>query len=175
MYFSKNLTRRRTLAKRAGELLVRRYASFAVLLMMLLFAGCEEGQEPEIVNTNFIPVGEWADDYGSYYTITNTRVVYDDGYGYGNFTGSIITANDFSSDSGVLIIEIISSNVGYTVNKFTGVYYKEYTASHVYLANPADKRTYAPIEKDTFAEAQTTFTVDNVDTHVTYWGTGYNK
>ena len=172
MYFSKNLTGRGTLAKRAGKLLVRRYAIFAVLLAMLLFASCEE--EPEIVNTGFIPVGEWTDSYGGSYTITNTSIVYDDGYGYGDFTGSILITNNFTVDSGVLIIKILSSNVGYTINKFTGVYYKEYTGSHVYLANAIDE-SYAPIEKDTLAEAQTTFTVDNVNTHVTYWGTGYTK
>jgi len=167
MYFSKNLTGGRSLAKR--------YASFAVLLVMLLFAGCAEDPEPEfVVNTGFIPVGEWTDDYGSSYTITNTNVVYDDGFGYGDFTGTILIANNFSVGSGVLIIKINSSNVGYTVNKFTGVYYKEYTASHVFLANPIDE-SYAPIEKNTLIEAQTTFTVDNVDTHVTYWGSGYTK
>jgi len=172
MYFSKNLTGRSTLAKRGVELLVRKYASFAVLLAMLLFASCEE--EPEIVNTGFIPVGEWTDSYGGSYTITNTSIVYDDGYGYGDFTGSILITNNFTVDSGVLIIKILSSNVGYTINKFTGVYYKGYSGSHVYLANPINE-SYAPIEKDTLAEAQTTFTVDNVNTHVTYWGSGYNK
>jgi len=174
MYFSKNLTGRSALAKRGVELLVRRYASFAVLLMMLLFASCAEESEPEIENTGFIPVGEWADSYGSGYNITNTSIVYDDGYGYGDFTGSILITNNFTVDSGVLIIKILSSNVGYTINKFTGVYYKGYSGSHVYLANPIDE-SYAPIEKDTLAEAKTTFTVDNVNTHVTYWGSGYNK
>ena len=139
-----------------------------------LFTGCNTEPNPENVDTGFVPAGEWADDYGSSYIITNATVVYDDGFGYGDFTGAILKVSDFSANSGVLIIKIISSNVGYTVDKFTGVYYKEYTASHVYLANPIDE-SYAPIEKDTFAEAQAVFTVDNVDTHVTYWGSGYTK
>jgi len=103
MYFSKNLTGRSTLAKRGVEPLVRKYASFAVLLAMLLFAGCAEESEPEIVNTDFIPVGEWADAFGGSYTITNTSIVYDDGYGYGDFTGSILITNNFTVDSGVLL------------------------------------------------------------------------
>jgi len=140
----------------------------------LLFTGCK--MEPELVSDNagFIPVGEWKSDYGDSYTITDTSVVYDDGFGYGDFTSTILRASDFSADSGVLIIKITSSSVGFTVDKFTCVYYKGYTASHVYLANPIDG-SYAPIEKNTLAEAKNTFTVDNVETHVTYWGSGYNK
>ncbi|WP_461255842.1 hypothetical protein [Treponema sp. R80B11-R83G3] len=168
MYFSKNLTRR------SVGLLVRKYASFVVLLMMLLFAGCEEEPEPEIVNTGFIPVGEWTDGYGGSYTITSTSVVHDDGFGYGDFISTILEANNFSSDSGVLIIKITASNVGYTVDKFTCVYYKDYTASHIFLANPIDE-SYAPIENDTLAEAKATFNFDNVGTHVGNWGSGYSK
>ena len=140
------------------------------LSTVLLFIGCNT--EPENENTGFIPVGEWADSFGSSYTITNTSVAYDDGYG--DFKSTILSSSDFSTDSGVLIIKITSSAGGYTVDKFTGVYYKGYTESHVYLANPIDG-SYAPIEKDTFDEAKKTFTVDNVETHVTYWGSGYNK
>jgi len=153
--------------------LARGVFALAVMLCLstaFLFTGCEE-PDP---GTGFIPIGEWTDDYGSSYTITNTSVVYDDGFGYGDFTGTILGTSNFSADSGVLIIKITSSNVGYTVDKFTGVYYKDYTASHVYLANPIDE-SYAPIEKDTLAEAKNTFTVDNVGTHVTEWGSGYSK
>jgi len=138
----------------------------------LLFTGCNT--EPDPVDTAFIPAGEWADSFGGSYTITNTGVTFDDGFGYGDFTGTISGVSDFSANSGVLIIKITSSTVGYTVDKFTGVYYKDYTASHVFLANAIDE-SYAPIEKNTFDEAKNTFTVDNVGTHVTYWGTGYNK
>jgi hypothetical protein len=159
-----------------GNRKASRSPAFALAVMFclstaLLVTGCNT--EPDHVDTGFIPLGEWGDGYGSY-IITNTDVVFDDGFGYGDFTGIIQIASDFSADSGVLIIKVTSSNVGYTVDKFTGVYYKDYTASHVFLANAVDE-LYAPIEKDTLTEAKKTFTVDNVDTHVTYWGTGYNK
>jgi len=173
MYFSKNLTGRSALAKRGVELLVRKYASFAVLLAMLLFAGCAEESEPEIVNTDFIPVGEWADAFGGSYTITSTTVEFDDGYG-GSFNGSLREAVDFSSGAGVLLVQIFTSVPAGQTGKFIGVYYKDYTVSHVFLANAIDG-SYALILKNTLAEAKTTFTVDNVNTHVTYWGSGYNK
>ena len=160
----------------------RKTFALAVLFCLstaFLFIGCNTDPDPDTVPgpdvyTSFIPVGEWKGDYGDSYTITDTSVVYDDGFGYGDFTSTILRASNFSADSGVLIIKITSSTVGFTVDKFTGVYYKGYSGSHVYLANPINE-SYAPIEKDTLAEAQTTFTVDNVNTHVTYWGSGYNK
>jgi len=182
MYFSKNLTGRSALAKRVRGLFVRKYASFAVLLVMLLFASCEEEPEQEIVNTGFIPVGEWADSFGSGYNITTSSLEYYtadtewEGVTYPgeNIKGSIKEAIDFSSGAGVLLLQITASTTAGQTDKFIGVYYKDYTASHVFLANAIDG-SYALIVKNTLAEAKTTFTVDNVNTHVTYWGTGYNK
>jgi len=156
------------------ELFVRRSAGFIVLLTILLFAGCTE--EPELVDTGFIPLGEWADDFGGSYKISATNLEFDDGYGFDEFKGVIVEANDFSSNSGVLLVQVTSSTTlpeGST-GKFIGVYYKDYTESHVLLANAIDE-SYALIEVDTLTEARNTFTVDNVGTHVTYWGTGYNK
>ena len=179
MYFSKNLTGRSALAKRGVELLVRRYASFAVLLMMLLFASCAEESEPEIENTGFIPVGEWADSFGSGYKITASSLeyytaYYSEEYPGENIKGSIKEAVNFSKDAGVLIVQITTSTTTGQTGKFIGVYYKGYTASHVLLANAIDE-SYALILKDTLAEAEKTFNVDNVSTHVTYWGSGYKR
>jgi hypothetical protein len=143
--------------------------------------GCKEDQEEEA--NGFIPVGEWTDDYGSGYTITNTTVKYftaDSEWGGTTYpgeetSGTIEIAHDFSKNSGVLIIKITNTTAtGLTVGKYTCVYYKDYSSSHVFLANPIDA-AYAPIQKDTFAEAESTFNVDNVDTHVTMWGSGYSK
>jgi hypothetical protein len=150
--------------------------------MMLLFAGCEEEPEQEIVNTGFIPVGEWADSFGSGYKITASSLEYYtadsewEGVTYPGETikGAISEAIDFSSDAGVLLVKITESTTTGQTGKFFGVYYKDYTASHVFLANAIDE-SYALILKNTLAEAKNTFTVDNVDTHVTYWGSGYNK
>jgi len=143
----------------------------------LLFTGCNTEPEPE--DTSFVPLGEWADDYGSGYNITASSLEYytasyGEEYPGENIKGDIKEAIDFSSDAGVLLVQITSCNTATQVNKFFGVYYKDYTASHVFLANAIDG-SYALIVKDTLAEAKNTFTVDNVGTHVTYWGTGYNK
>jgi len=141
------------------------------LSTVLLFTGCIT--EPETEDTGFIPLGEWADSFGGSYTITNTSVEFDSGYGE-TFKGGIKDAVDFSKDAGVLLVQISTSATEGQVEKFIGVYYKGYNASHVFLANAIDE-TYALILKDTLAEAKKTFTVDNVETHVTYWGTGYTK
>jgi len=149
------------------------------LSMALLFTGCEFDNHE---NTGFIPVGEWTDGYGSGYNITGSTLEYYtadtdwEGTTYPGvyMKGNIKEAIDFSSDAGVLIVQITASNTTGQVNKFIGVYYKDYTESHVFLANAIDA-SYDLILKDTLAEAKSTFTVDNVDTHVTYWGTGYVK
>ena len=146
----------------------------------LLFTGCNTEPEPE--DTSFVPLGEWADDYGSGYNITASSLEYYtadtewDGITYPgeNIKGGIKEAVDFSSNAGVLLVQITTSTAEGQEGKFIGIYYKDYTASHVFLANAVDE-TYALIVKDTLTEAKNTFTVDNVETHVTYWGTGYTK
>ena len=152
------------------------------LFTALLFTGCQ--QEPNgFRDVHFIPVGEWTDDWGGGYTITNTTVKYFtadsewEGVTYPGveISGTIEIAHDFSHNSGVLIIKITNATAdGLTNGKYTGVYYRDYTSSHVLLANPIDA-AYAPIQKDTFADAEKTFNADNVDTHVTMWGSGYSK
>jgi len=143
----------------------------------LLFTGCKT--EPESEDTGFIPLGEWADDYGSGYNITASSLeyytaYYSEEYPGESIKGDIKEAIDFSSDSGVLLVQITTSATEGQAGKFFGVYYKDYTASHVFLANAVDE-SYAIIVMNTLAEAKNTFNVDNVETHVTYWGTGYNK
>jgi len=145
-----------------------------------LFTGCNIN--PEHVNTGFIPVGEWKDDYGSGYNITASSLEYYtadtewEGITYPgeNIKGSIKEAIDFSQGAGVLLVQITASTTTEQTGKFIGVYYKDYTSSHIFLANAIDE-SYNIIVKNTLTEAKNTFTVDNVETHVTYWGTGYNK
>jgi len=143
----------------------------------LLFTGCKTDDEHE--DTGFVPVGEWADDYGSGYNITASSLEYytayfSEEYPGENIKGSIKESIDFSHNAGVLIVQITEISTEGQAGKFIGVYYKDYTNSHVFLANAVDA-SYALIVKNTFAEAKKTFTVDNVDTHVTYWGSGYTK
>jgi len=145
----------------------------------LLFIGCNTEPDPETVDTGFVPVGEWADSFGSGYKITASSIeyytaYYSEDYPGENIKGNIKEAIDFSQNAGVLIVQITTSTTTGQANKFTGIYYKDYTSSHVLLANPIDE-SWNLIVKDTLDEAINTFTVDSVDTHVTYWGTGYNK
>jgi hypothetical protein len=150
------------------------------LLTGLLFTGCNT--EPENEDTGFIPLGEGADDYGSGYKITSSSLEYYtaesewEGVTYPGESkkGNIVEAIDFSPGAGVLLIQITESSTTGQEGKFFGVYYKDYTESHVFLANAIDEK-YSIIVKDSLADAKNTFTVDNVETHVTYWGTGYNK
>ncbi|MCL2244245.1 MAG: hypothetical protein FWC03_07230 [Treponema sp.] len=153
---------------------VKRASNFVILALVasFLFLGCPGDDNHE--DTGFVPVGEWSDDFGGSYTITASALEFDDGFGFTEFKGTIAAAVDFSQDAGVLIIKINSSETGITTNDYIGVYYKDYTSSHVFLANAIDV-SFAIIEADTLNEAKQTFTVDNADTHVTYWGSGYTK
>jgi hypothetical protein len=155
------------------------FALFVVfcLFTVLLFIGCSS--DPEEQNTGFIPTGEWTDGYGSGYKITNSTLeyytaYYSEEYPGENTKGSITKAVDFSSNAGVLLIQITESTIDDINDKFIGVYYKDYTSSHVFLANAIDE-SYDLIVKNTLNEAKNTFTVDNVDTHVSMWGSGYGK
>jgi len=148
----------------------------------LLFTGCDKGGD-DFRNDKFIPVGVWSDGFGGHYIITNFTLEYHfpemewegEVFPGGTMKGDILIANDFSPNSGVLLIEITDSDIyGFTVGKFTCVYYRDYTPSHVLLANPIDE-FWAYIEKDTLAEAESLFTADNVGTHVQNWGSGYSK
>jgi len=149
------------------------------LAAIFLFAGCPM-EENEHDDTGFIPVGEWNDGFGSGYNITSSSVeYYSPDYGEDfpaqSFTGNIEKAVDFSNDTGVLIIKIINSeNINLTPNKYTCVYYKDFTSSHVFLANPVDS-SYDSIEVDTLNSALDLFTAGNMNTHVTFWGSGYTK
>jgi hypothetical protein len=156
--------------------------ALAVMLCLstaFLFTGCDEDQDPITEDTAFIPVGEWADTYGGGYKITASSLeyytaYYSEEYPGENIKGSIKEAVDFSKDAGVLLVQITESSTTGQAGKFFGVYYKDYTAAHVFLANAIDD-SWQLIVKNTLAEAKSTFTVDNVGTHVGDWGSGYSK
>jgi hypothetical protein len=145
----------------------RKVFALAVLFCLsvaLLFTGCDQNPDPE--NTGFIPVGEWTSEWDGY-VITKTTVE------YGELKGTIEKAIDFSNDAGVLIIKITASSGDFTVGKYTGVYYSEYTSTSIKLANvwleDSDGDWY-PLEADSLSAAVSLFSVDNVDDHVSYWG-----
>lgn len=146
---------------------------FAVVLLM----GCNDS--PNHNDTGFIPVGVWVgpDGYGDpdRYIITNTTITYDDPWGFNNFSSSIITVINFSSNAGVIIVQVLDDPEpdSYTPGNYTCVYFREYTLSNVKLACPLDAE-WNYIEVDTLIEALNTFTVDNVGNHVGSWGS-YTK
>jgi len=144
-----------------------------LFIFSFLIIGCQD-ETGVHEDTGFIPAGVWSDGFGGSYTITAENLEFDDGFGFTEFKGTIEAAIDFSQDSGVLIIKINSSETGITVNSFIGVYYKDYTSAHIFLANAIDE-SYAVIEVNAINDAKKTFNVDNVGTHVTHWGSGYSQ
>jgi hypothetical protein len=140
--------------------------------MALLFSGCQTDDEE-----GFVLEGVWKAQYDSY-TITKTAVSYlmdnsEWGFPDSILNGSIEKSVKFSDNAGVLIIKVTASTTGNTVGKYTGVYYRDGTKSFIKMGNATDA-SYAPVEKGTLAEAQSTFTVDNVGNHISMWG-DYSK
>jgi len=124
------------------------------------------------VDTEFIPIGEWMSDFDRY-TITDTHVYYVFDMSEWDLpndilTGSIEKAVDFSKNSGVLIIKTSEATYN-TVNKYTGVYYREYKNSSIKIST-AINSDFSPVETDSLNAALSLFTVDNVSTHVSMWG-----
>lgn len=148
-----------------------------VLLAVLMLTGCDPNPHHE--NIGFIPIGEWIgpDDYGEpdKYIITNNKITYVDPWDFNNFSSEITASIDFTSNAGVIIIKILNDPVPDTLtpNKYTCIYYRDYTSTKVLLANPIDTE-FNYIEADTLTEAKNIFTVDNVNTHVLTWGS-YTK
>jgi len=138
--------------------------------------------EDDHEDTGFVPVGEWSDGFGTGYKITVSSIEYfspdfGEEFPAQNFTGSIEKAIDFSDDTGVLIIKILTSeNINLTTGKYTCVYYKDYKANQVNLANPIGPAPdYETVETDTLDQAITLFSAGNMSTHVEFWGSGYTK
>jgi hypothetical protein len=146
----------------------------------LSLLGCEQATEPDFFDRQFIPVGNWAHE-GNGYEIDNATVrYYSPEYGEewpaSELKGDIVAAVDFSESSGALIIKVTEvTETDNTVGKYTGVYYSDYTSSHILMANPIGPAPgYTPIETNTLNQALTTFTAGNMGTHVSMWGT-YSK
>jgi hypothetical protein len=139
------------------------------------FNGCKTDTDEE-----FILEGVWT-GFGDSYTITKTSVHYamDESEWEGTIypgmklKGVIEKTEKFTNNAGVLIIKVTEATTGNTVEKYTGVYYSEGTKSSVKMGNAVDENN-DPIEEDTLDKAQSTFTVDNVDSHISYWG-NYTK
>jgi hypothetical protein len=141
------------------------------LLTAVLFNGCKP-EEDEHENTGFIPVGEWTSEWDNY-IITGTSVEHT---GFNSYKSTIAKAIDFSNDAGVIIIKITESD-NFIVNKYTGVYYSEYTSTSIKLADvwfEGNPDEWYPLETDSLSQAESLFSVDNVGDHVGAWGS-YTK
>ena len=96
------------------------------------------------------------------------QYVFDDPeWGNFGFKGDIRFVSNYSSSSGVIIIELTqgASNPG---KPFTGIYYRNLTSSTVQLAN-AINPDYSSADTATLDEAKTKFTRNKMDTYVS-WG-----
>jgi hypothetical protein len=153
----------------------------AFCFVVTLFSGCDldDGNK----NTGFIPEGTWSSEYDDGYTIENKTLTYTSSSGSG-WTGTIIEAVDFVSESsGVLIVEYTTPPSGeYSGHReeyqYTGVYYQEYSAAEIKMADawtPYVEGTPSyRIEAETLGEARELFIEGNAGTHVSLWGT-YTK
>jgi len=144
---------------------------FLFLTLVVFLAGCQT-EDPYAGSDGFVPVGVWVSDYDSY-TITSTHVdyVFDmSEWGLPNdvLKGSIERAVNFSDNAGVLIIKITEASYN-TVDKYTGIYYRNYSSSTINLSTAIDA-DFSPIEADTLFDALFLFNAGNAGTHVSMWG-----
>jgi len=170
MNFFKNLTRR------SVELFVRRSASIAVLLMILLFAGCTEEQEDTTIgHLN----GVWINNSAGYITTIKIDTSAKTVEYVNSYKGDIVNAPDYTAVNGVLIIKFTKywdmdyssyPDITYTENttnidKYGALYWKGLTDNSVYMADAYDA-SYNHVMFDDFSEAQTNFTIDKVGDYI---------
>jgi len=165
------------------------FARFVVscLFTALLLSACkQEPDDPEyVLDKNLI--GTWMSIYSDVYTVTETYLSYDDGYGSG-YAGTIRHATAFSSTAGVIIIEYDADKKAmypiyddtwnptgeyYTLKgNFIGVYYQDLKPgvsvkmSGAYIEGGA--------EEPNLDAAKEAFTVDREGDYMSYYGT-YTK
>jgi hypothetical protein len=160
------------------------------LFTTLLFTGCQPEAEDYFVDVHKLNpklIGTWTSEYSDSYTITGTKLDYDDGFGGGN-GGTIKYVSNFTATAGVIIIEYDPDhkptyydsidNYGDPAHivplkgNFIGIYYKNLKSGvsvqmgGVYVDGGA--------EKATLNAAIATFTMGNEGTYMSYYGT-YSK
>jgi hypothetical protein len=111
--------------------------------------------------------GEWLSfSYGNpsdSYTVTNAEIKYDDGGAGGgtmSYTGTIRFVSNYSSSSGVIIIEytVRPAYGGYNGNDFFAVYYRNVTANTMQMANTTVLGPNTCPDTETLDEAVKKFT-----------------
>jgi hypothetical protein len=116
----------------------------------LVLSGCDlygtvGGDDTNIAGAlPYLLPGKWLSySYGNpsdSYTITDTEITYDDGSGGAwsmGYTGTIRFVSNYSSSSGVIIIEYTRPPTydGYNGNDFFAIYYRNLTANTMQMAN----------------------------------------
>ena len=153
-----------------------------VLVLLVAIVGCDSNGNTSNDNSNeqgvFPPnlAGEWlglipgSTIPADYYVIEEDTLQYvmDDPEWGMEYTGNIRFVSNYSSSSGLIIIEYTqgASDPG---KPFAGIYYKSLTSSTVQLAN-AINPDYSSADTTSLDEAVEKFTRNKMDTYVSYWG-----
>jgi hypothetical protein len=169
----------------------RRIIAPALLLLFLsgaalLFSGCElygevggdgasiPGALPDLLHGRWAYIPPGSDIPSEAYTVTGDTIEY--GYGGINdvetgFKGVIRFVSNFSSDSGVIIIEYTVRPSYHLYNNlgFFGIYYRNLKADTVQLANATNFPDYSAPDTATLEEAVAKFTRMRMGLYVD-WG-----
>ena len=128
------------------------------------------GDLPETLRGEWVSIPPGSTTPADYYVIEadTLQYVFDDPE-WGNFgyKGNIRFVSNYSSSSGIIIIEY-TQGVSDPGKSFAGIYYRNLTNSTVQLAN-AINPDYSPADTATLNEAKTKFTRNKMDTYVS-WG-----
>ena len=161
--------------------------AFFILVFMAAILSCDTNGSTTNDNSNVpgsLPAslqGEWgfippgSSEPADLYIIDSTTLhyVYDDpewgSYGY---QGNILFVSNYSSSSGIIIIEY-TNGASDPSKPFAGIYYRNLTSNTVQLAN-AINPDYSSPDTATLSEAKEKFTQNSIGNYVAMWGT-YTK
>ncbi|MCL2008697.1 MAG: hypothetical protein FWG77_11510 [Treponema sp.] len=148
------------------------FFSVVFLSFALLFTGCNMDDDSH-TDRAFVPVGIWETDFDRYEITSNSIDYVMDNSSWNPVNdvlqGQIVRAIDFSPDAGVLIIRVNAASgplIANTVGNYTGIYYRDFSAGSIRLANAIDLTDYSPVETDSLTEAIALFTAGNSGSHV---------
>jgi hypothetical protein len=137
--------------------------------MLWILVGCNPNPSGPIL-------GIWASTAGDGYTITIDKVVYDDGFGYFGFDGTIENVAETNDVSGIIYFKYTSSQSDpEVIGKYNAVYYKDLTPDTAQIATASGLvAPYPNPATETLAEAKKKFTTGTVGDYVGFWG-AYTK
>jgi hypothetical protein len=155
---------------------------FTVCLVMgsALFSSCDWGNGGDTGGGGSI-TGDWtAPSAGDTYEIRTTTVRYNSGYAAMDFTGAIVSTEQFNNSSGVIIFRY-TAGAPTTGRTYGAVYYRGLTAAQMEIAlaglwesEPPYQDITPKITSETQAKAE--FTRDKGDGYyVKQWGGPYVK